>query len=103
MQHFKVLVSLALKPNIQTALCVFALVHETSSFILFLLKRKMSKEIKQQQQAALTSFDNPTSPLRSSSRKNIRCGCQVILAGRSLWVTLEIQSKLKLRTDSAEG
>lgn len=95
MQHFKVLVSLALKPNIQTALCVFALVHETSPFILFLLKRKMSKETKQQQ-AALTSFDNPTSPLRSSSRKNIRCGCQVILAGRSLWVTLEIQSKLKL-------
>lgn len=69
MQHFKVLVSLALKPNIQTALCVFALVHETSPFILFLLKRKMSKETKQQQQAALTSFDNPTSPLRSSSRK----------------------------------
>lgn len=98
MQHFKVLVSLALKPNIQTALCVFALVHETSPFILFLLKRKMSKETKQQQQqqAALTSFDNPTSPLRSSSKKNIRCGCQVILAGRSLWVTLEIQSKLKL-------
>lgn len=100
MQHFKVLVSLALKPNIQTALCVFAPVHETSPFILFLLKRKMSKETKQQQQqAALTSFDNPTSPLRS----NIRCGCQVILAGRSLWVTLEIQSKLKLLTDSAEG
>lgn len=99
MQHFKVLVSLALKPNIQTALCVFAPVHETSPFILFLLKRKMSKETKQQQQqqqAALTSFDNPTSPLRSSSRKNIRCGCQVILAGRSLWVTLEMQSKLKL-------
>lgn len=95
MQHFKVLVSLALKPNIQTALCVFAPVHETSPFILFLLKRKMSKETKQQQQVALTSFDNPTSPLRSSF-KNIRCGCQVILAGRSLWVTLEIQSKLKL-------